>query len=155
MYWTRSSTGSIHKAGMDGSTPVTLVTGLESPVGVTIDFTSQRIYWTEGSSHKIQSSDLGGRDVKLVVQLPTTGSYPWGIAFWNDRIYWGNNENQTLQSCTKDGQDIQTLYIGTKPFRHITIVPVTDEPTNRTNDCEGRNCSTLCVLTQTSYRCLP
>ena len=53
MYRTRSSIGSIHKAGMDGTDPLTLVTGLNVPAGVTIDFGSRRLYWTQEYGHII------------------------------------------------------------------------------------------------------
>ena len=153
MYWTRYDAGSIHRAGMDGSNPETLVTGLNHPTGVTIDFALQRLYWAESGSNRIQSSDLDGRDLQLVVQL-SNGSVPWGIAVLNDRIYWGNEGNYRLQSATKDGRDVQTLYTSIKGISQITIVPAPDLVNNRTNDCEGRDCSKLCVLTPTSYRCL-
>ena len=130
MYWTRSSAGSIHKAGMDGSSPLTLFTGLNVPAGVTIDFASERLYWTEEYGQKIQASDLDGQDIQLVLQLPA-GSYPWGIAVWNDRIYWGNNGNYKLQSCAKDGQDIQTLYTETDKINGVTVVPDLDQRANR------------------------
>ena len=153
MYWPRYSAGSIHKAGMDGSSPVTLVSGLGKPVGVTIDFASRRLYWTESSMNKIQSSDLDGQDVRLVVQLPNYSS-PRGIAVFNDRIYWGNWGDMKLHSCNKDGEGLQTLHTETHEIAHITIVPPPDQPAGRRNDCEGRNCSKLCVLSPTSYRCL-
>ena len=137
---------------MDGSNLLTLVTGLNGPAGVTIDFASRKLYWTEYFGNVIQSSSLDGRDIQLVVQL--SNAYPYGIAVLNNRIYWGNSGNRKLQSSTKDGQDVQTLYTETNDIYHLSIVPAVDRPTTRTNDCETRNCSTLCVLTPTSYRCL-
>ena len=79
MYWMRYSAGSIHRAGTDGSSLLTLINGLNHPQGITIDFTSRGLYWTEYYGDRIQSSDLDGRDVQLVVQLPID-SMPWGIA---------------------------------------------------------------------------
>ena len=153
MYWTRYDLGSIHKAGMDGSYPHTLVTGLGQPRGVTIDMASGRLYWAELNSHQIQSSDLDGRDVRLVVQLPT-GSWSWGVAASSDRLYWGNDGDYKLQSSTKGGEDILTLYTESNQIRQVTIVPGVHPPKKRANDCAGRNCTTLCVLTSSSYRCL-
>ena len=153
MYWTRGSVSSIHRSGMDGSSPITLLTALRGPLGVKLDLASRRLYWAEYSSHQIKSSDLDGRDIQLVAQLPSR-TYPWGIAISNDRIYWGNPGNRTLQSCLKDGQDVQALYTEAGYARGLAIVPAVDQPTNRVNDCAGRQCSTLCVLTQASYRCL-
>ena len=92
MYWTiGSSAGSIRRAGMDWSSPLTLVTGLNYPTGVTIDFPSRRLYWTEYYGGKIQSSDLDGRAVQVVLQLPSN-SGPQGTAVLNDGIYWGTDK---------------------------------------------------------------
>ena len=153
MYWAIYSPGSIQRVEMDGSSPVVLLTGLEGPNGITIDFAHRRLYWTDLNSHKIQSSDLDGRNVRTLVQLGS-GSHPWGIGVINDRIYWGNEGNKKLESATMDGQDVKMLHTSTNSIRHITIVRAMDGPKNRTNPCEGRNCSKLCVLTRTSYRCL-
>ena len=156
MYWTSQSPGSIQKAGMDGSSPVTIVTGLNLPRGLAIDFAARRLYWADMNDNRIQTSDLDGRGFRTVVQLPGD-RYPWGIAVSKDRIYFGNNDsdgNNRLQSCTKDGQDIETLYTQDTHIRHMVLLPAVDRPTNRKNHCEGQNCSMLCVLSQTSYRCL-
>ena len=153
MYWTGNLAGTVHRAGMDGSSPVTLVTGLGLPRGLTIDFASQRLYWTEFSGHKIKSSNLNGKDIQLFAQLPS-GSQPWGIAVLNDRIYWGNQGNYKLQSGATDEAEYKTLYTETNSIRHLTVVSGVDQPTKRRNDCAGQKCSTLCVLTPTLYRCL-
>ena len=152
MYWTKAVPGSIDRAGMDSSSPVTLVTRWGSPHAITIDFPSRRLYWTEPSVPRIQSSDLYGGDLQLAVQLPDE-SFPYGITIFNDRIYWASAGDDKLQSSTKDGQDIQTLHTASN-ISHVTAVPAEDRPTTRLNDCAGRNCTTLCVLTPTSYRCL-
>ena len=149
MYWARYLAGSIHKAGMDGSNPITLVTGLIWPIGVTIDFASRRLYWAEDRNNRIQSSDLHGQDIRLVLQLPVD-SWPWGIAAWNGRIYWGNYDNGKLQSANMDGGDMQTLYTESKPIHYIAVVPSWDQQTNRKNHCAGRYCANLCVLTPAS-----
>ena len=151
VYWAKTS-GSIHKAGMDGSSPFSIVTGLSDPHRLTIDFASERLYWTDRSSNRIQTSDLNGRGLWTVVQLPSS-SYPWGVTLSNDRIYWGNWGNNKLQSSTKDGQDVQTLHTYTTDLRPIAIVPAWNQPRSRQNHCEGRSCSKLRVLTPTSYRC--
>ena len=135
------------------SDPLTILDGLTYPRGVTIDFASRRLFWAEFESNRIQSSDLVGRDIQLVVQLPS-GSEPFGITVVNDRIYWGGYGNCELQSGTKDGRDIQTLYNETSSIYHVTAVPALDQSPSRRNDCEGRHCSNLCVLTPTFYRCL-
>ena len=154
MYWTRLTTpGSISSAGMDGSSPLRLITGLGAPYGLTIDHSSQRLFWTDYTRNNIQSSDVDEQDVQLVLEFPS-GSNPWGITVLKGRIYWVNDGNNMLQSATKDGQDVQTLYTETNGMRQIIIAPAVNQPTNRTNDCAGRSCSKLYVLAPASYRCL-
>ena len=153
MYWTRYDAGTVGRAGMDGSSPTTLTTGLRTPEALTVDYALRRLFWAEQISNKIQSSDLDGRNLRTVVELPS-GSYPFGMALWNERIYFGGGGDFKLQRSSKAGQDIQTLYTETDFIRHIAIVPALDQPTVRMNHCEGRNCTKLCVLTPTSYHCL-
>ena len=153
MYWIRYSAGSLHKAGMDGWISSTIATGLDLPVGLTIDFVSRRLYWAEWGSNKIRASDFDGLSIRTAVELPSD-SQPHGITLLNDRIYWRNFENDKLQSSARDGRDIQTLHTDTSDIRHIVLVPAWNQPTNRKNHCEGQKCSKLCVLTPTSYRCL-
>ena len=153
MYWTRYSSGSLHRAGMDGSNSRTLATGLVGPRGMTIDVTSERFYGTERNSFTISSINLDGQGLRSLVQLPT-GSNPYGMAVYGDRIYWGKAGDKKLQSSTKDGKDVQTLYTDAQDIHHLVIVPSVEQPANRVNHCVGRNCSKLCVLTPTSYRCL-
>ena len=145
--------GSLHSAGMDGTGPTTLITGLKHPGGITIDFTSRKLYWTADSADQIQSCDLHGRGLQTVIQL-SSGAGPWGIVLLNDRIYWGNFKNKTLQSSTKDGTDIQTLCTDTHNVRLMTLVPGLDHPSSKTNHCAGQRCSKPCVLTTTSIRCV-
>ena len=153
MYWTRFSAGSLHKAGMDGSSPTTLVTSLGKPVGLTIDFASGRLYWAEWGTNMIKTSDTDGKGLQTAVQLPS-GSQPLGIALSSDRIYFGNFGNNKFQSSSRDGRDIQTLHTETNDIHHVMIVPAWNQLTNRPNHCKGQSCSKLCVLTPNSYRCL-
>ena len=143
MYWTRFSARSLHKAGMDGSSPVTLLSSLGEPLGLTIDFSLRRLYWGEYDSNKIQTSYMDGRGIQTAVQLPSS-SQPFGIALSSDRIYWGSYGDNKFQSSARDGKDIQTLYTETSNIIHIILVPAWNQPANRTNHCEGQSCSKLC-----------
>ena len=153
MYWTQFSAGSPHKAGMDGSSPATLVSGLGKSVGLTLDFASGRLYWAEWGTNMIRTSDMDGTGLQTAVQLPS-GSQPLGIALSSDRIYFGNFGDNKLQSSTRDGRDIQALYTETTDIHHVIIMSAWNQPTNRTNHCKGQSCSKLCVLNPTSYSCM-
>ena len=157
MHWTNYVrwSGSIWRSELDGRNPVTLVTGLRNPYGIAIDFSSQRLYWTESYANTIQSSDLRGQGVQTVFQVSDgLDRYPWGVGVVGDRIYWGTQGSYTLQSGSKSGGQIVTHYNGTNYLSNLAVVPSPDLPRNRTNHCEGHNCRKVCVLTATSSRCL-
>ena len=145
--------GSIMRAGMDGSDLVTVVVGIGKPRYITIDFATLRLFWVDTIADRIESSNLQGGSRRTVVQL--SSGYLMGIAVVHDRIYWGDYERRTLQSSTATGENIVTLHSETEYIYHLTVVPDSDLPPNRTNHCVGHNCEKVCVLTATSFRCLP
>ena len=127
MYWTTGGGGTIRRAEMDGSNSAVLLRGLSSPVGVTIDFGSSRLYWVEHGNHTIKSSDLNGNDIN--------GNSPWGIATLQDRVYWGTFADNKLHSITKAGEDVRTLYDGVNYVTQL-VMTTSDLPKDRTNHCE-------------------
>ena len=152
IYWTNWA-GAIWQAEMDGSNSRLLVSGLAGPTGITIDYVTSRLYWTNHSNHTIQSSNLQGKDIRTVTVATVSGASPWAIATLQDRIFWGTYGSSSLHSVTKVGEDVRTLYDGVNQV-HQLAVATSDLPRNRTNDCERWDCSRICVLTATHARCL-
>ena len=140
-------------AEMDGSNVAEIVSGVEEPGDITIDFDSSRLFWVTRDTNKVQSSNLDGTDVQLVVQL-SSGTEPWGIAITDDRLFWGNWGSESLQSSDKTGQDIETTYNGTHSIYSLTVAYPNPIQTRR-NHCEGQLCSSgICVLNKNSFRCV-
>ena len=153
IFGTTLAPSSINRASMDGTNPTTLVnTGLEHPWGITIDFKTSRLFWTDMHTNKIESSSLQGCDRRTVISLSDVGLL--GIAVSNERIYWGEYSGKKLQSSTKDGKEVITLHGGTNSVLGVALVPDLNLPQNRTNHCARNSCSRVCVLTTTSSRCL-
>ena len=157
MYWTKfwdiNSEGGIFKAEMDGTNAVEIVSGVVWPESIAIDFDSQRLFWTDEFVDKIQSSNLDGTDVQLVLQLSSAAG-PSGIVVTDERIFWGNSITKSLQSSDKAGHDIVTLYDGGYSIRHLAIAPQNLVQT-RPNHCEKQMCSGgVCVLNRNSFRCV-
>lgn len=84
MYWTDWVGGTIQWAEMDGRGPSVLISGLDSPHGITIEFDSSRLYWAERDSSEILSSDFQGKDIRTIVTL--SGNAPVGIATLSSRV---------------------------------------------------------------------
>ena len=158
MYWSAyayEGKDGILKAEMDGTNAAQIVTGLDLPAGIVIDFISYRLFWADYGTNKIQSSNLDGTDIQLVAQLsssPYTG--PWGIAVTDEQLFWGNYNAKSIQRSGKMGQDVQTLYNGTNSFNNLVVassIPVQTRP----NHCEGQKWSGgICVLNKYSFRCI-
>ena len=152
MYWTNDSKDRIFKAHMDGSNVEDVVTGLSIPAGIAIDPVASRLFWVDYDMNKVQSSRLDGHDVHLVTQL---SSRPWGIAVDSSgRLFWGTYDSKLLQTSETTGINMRTLHTATHSIQHLTMAGPGPVQT-RQNHCEGQNCSGICVLTATSFRCLP
>ena len=152
MYYTTGQAGkSIMRAGMDGSKPTTLVTELEWPYGITMDFETSQLFWTDFFGSKVESSDLRGADRKMITK---THIGPSGITCTDGRLYWGEFDSKELQSSAINGDDQTTLYTDKKSIAGVIVVPDLNRPPNRTNPCGKNSCAGVCVLTATSSRCL-
>ena len=155
MYWTTAdSPGSVKRGGLDGSEVSVIVTGRSYPAGIAIDFQRSHIYWTVGGEDRVKSSDMEGNDVQTVIQLPAdSGTY--GIALYGNRIYVRNWSSKKVQSFTTAGEDPQDLHTNTNHLYHLAIISARPHhPINRTNHCENRGCSKVCVLTRTAFKCV-
>ena len=155
MYYTTDEDNSIRRAGLDGSNPVTIISGEAGDYwDIATDFNSSTLFWTARSAHTIESSDLNGGNRRTIVRLPAN-SYPRGIALANDRIYWAHSgDEKKLQSGTIHGNDVITLLTDTKTIHALTLVPDLSLPQDRTNHCARNSCLKVCVLTAitaTSY----
>ena len=140
--------------GMDGTNPTVIADeGLGRAWGIAIDFKTSKLFWTDIWSSRIESSNFQGGKRRTI--LNNSIENPTGIAVADGRIYWGENDGQKLKSCTITGENVTTLYNGTVSIYGIALVPDVNLPQNRTNHCARHNCAKVCVLTASSYRCLP
>ena len=154
MFWTfYGRSGSLWRSWMDGSNANAIVTGLDLPLGITIDFQDSCLYWVTRGDDKVWSSDMQGQKARPILQR---SGYPnlVGIGVLGQRIYWTEMYTANLQSSTKAGSNIRLLHTGTSGFHRLAIIPRPDLPANGTNRCENRHCSGVCVLVPNSFRCL-
>lgn len=104
IYWTDwgREEAKIGKISMDGdpNTRVVLhnLTG-SWPNGITIDFTTRRIFWTDARFKVIESSNLNGSDRRLVIRIPR--QHPFSIAVFKDFIYWADWRSRAIFKANK------------------------------------------------------
>ena len=118
IYWTDSGTGGdnplqddkIQRANLDGSEIEDIITGLQSPRGITLDVPNGKMYWADLGAGKIQRANLNGSEVEDII----TGLLgPNGIALDLDgsKIYWADEFSGKIQCANLDGSNLKTLFV--------------------------------------------
>ena len=78
IYWTNAgsvgvfgnkipSTAKVQRANLDGSNIETLVTELETPVGIALDVDGGKMYWTDAGTGNVQRANLDGSNIETLV----------------------------------------------------------------------------------------
>eukprot|EP00058_Branchiostoma_floridae_P017764 XP_002603253.1 hypothetical protein BRAFLDRAFT_93318 [Branchiostoma floridae] len=156
MYWTDSKC--IYRAEMDGSDQTTIITGLQFPRAIAIDFKEDRLYYSD-QYYGIYSSDLLGNDIRQV--LYEDREYVGGIAVDEDSVYWSSTWSYSSSSwqgkigkLSKSDLTKTVLVDGLKHPRGIYLSPAA--PPAVTNDCNIRYDSTshICRSLRTSNHSL-
>ena len=180
MYWTYwGSSPKIEKASMDGSSPKAIVTdSLGSPSGLTMDYSTQTLYWTDPTLHTLERCSYDGSD-RMVISRTVTN--PFGITVLQNTLYWGDLENATIYSAPISDPSTTSVVIAGLLYKPLEMHVVSEErqPLGKqlcilkqnldliatlltiylvTNPCSDNNggCDYLCLLSSTSaqnYTC--
>ena len=112
VYWVDLETGTLNRKNQPGSIEGALISGLDNPRGLTIDYNNGFFYWTEdsnGGTDKVVRATLNGLNVTDIV---TSGlDSPHGIIYNKEtnRLYWVEVGNSRLRSSTTAGTNQQNL----------------------------------------------
>ena len=104
VYWTEmtgESGGTINSANVDGSGVTELASIFATPMGIAVDVTNSKLYWTN-SAGRIQSANLDGSGITNELQnLPS----PMDIALARGLVYWTQG-NGSVRLVNLTGQKI-------------------------------------------------
>ena len=92
MYWSYHGTlARIEKASMDGANRAVIhSSNLMRPLALTLDTSTQTLYWADGSLSKIETSGVDGSNRRVIIQLTGTNDI-FGIAIGNNNnIYFSD-----------------------------------------------------------------
>lgn len=118
IYWTETGnatarSGDIRRANVDGTGQQPLVTGLDSPIGIALDLSAGKMYWSESAFFSlpipgnIRYANLDGSSPKVL--LPTGGA-PTGLALdGGGRMYWADGGANNIDRANVDGTDRKVL----------------------------------------------
>jgi len=90
MYWTdHGSVPKIETASMDGTSRTAIhTTTLTTTYGLTLDYDTQTLYWTDYSRNRIEKSSVDGFNRVLVTT--TNVRDPYFITYYDGVLYWGD-----------------------------------------------------------------
>jgi sugar lactone lactonase YvrE len=110
LYWVNGDSGEVRRQWLDQGTPggVNIASSQPSPVEVTVDVKSMRVYWTDfgdGSDFggTVHSSDVDGANERTLA--PAQAS-PRGISVGPTYVYWANAGNGTVMRATATGMSV-------------------------------------------------
>ena len=87
---------------MDGTARMVLHdTNISSPVGMTLDYDTQTLYWIDSWLRTLESSGVDGSNRKLLTELPRF-SRPWDVTFFEGTLYWTDQQLNAIYSTSTD-----------------------------------------------------
>ena len=147
MFWSEwgYSDSRIERASLDGSNRTVFHVVKGRVNGLTIDFSDNRLYWTEVNNKSIGSIRLDGSDARNVV----TGNLlePSSVTQFEDFIYWSDWKAHRIERANKNSGDERMVVLDDiRPY--VTDLRVFHK--NRqtgSNPCSNNNggCSHLCI----------
>lgn len=160
MYWTEGQgSGSIERAGLDGSKRTVILSHIGRAHGLTIDHAARRLYWADLSTPAVDSYDLQTKKRKAIITQNIV--YPFSITQYQDYIYWTDWNTGDIERANKTNGTNRTKI-------HSRLESVTDllvfhaSRQSGWNPCAVANgeCSHLCIAlpgaggkTSTSHKC--
>ena len=149
MYWTdyegwrRTDTNKIRRANLDGSDVEDLVTlrwHRNRPIGIALDVSGGKIYWTDLDTDKIQRANLDGSNIEDLVTRTTGLRSPRGIALdvVSGKMYWTDYGTDKIQRANLDGSDVEDLVTTGLDFPNSIAIGIAT-PVNSTTVKEDVN----------------
>ena len=82
---------------MDGSDRFSMVTtDIKWPNGITIDYTTTRVYWVDAFHDTIESMNINGNDRQLILSNDNHLLHPFGVAVHAGFVFWSDWRNRSI-----------------------------------------------------------
>nr|XP_061813958.1 low-density lipoprotein receptor-related protein 1-like [Nerophis lumbriciformis] len=151
LYWTDGDNISI--ANTDGSNQSVLFTNQKGPVGLSIDFDTEQLYWISSGNSTINRCKLDGSGFEIIEGVKGKLTKATALAIMGDKLWWADQGTDQIGTCDKkDGGNWKVLRNSTSPMMHMKIYNETVQ--KGTNLCSNNNgdCSQLCLPTSPTTR---
>ena len=129
LYWTDyySSVPKILRVSMDGTSKTILHDAdLTAPYGLTIDYDTQTIYWTDYTRNRIERSNANGTSRSVVTT--SLVSDPYSITFYDGRLYWTDLNYNRILTVPVNSRTSTYLTSATGDMYGITVITAERQP---------------------------
>lgn len=116
MFWTDwGIVAKIEQSFMDGSDRRTIVnTSLSQPNGITVDYISEKIYWSDSDLNKIEYSNYDGTSRTTLETAASGLKYPFAVTVANNLLFWSDwDTNKVYVTHKIHGSDPDEGYFAT------------------------------------------
>jgi hypothetical protein len=120
IYWTDFNGGDIQRANLDGSGQTTILRGLSSPVGITLDLAGGQMYWGDIGIGSIGRASLDGTGQTILVSGLTGPGGP-ALDFAGGRMYWNDGGGGDIRRAYLDGTGQEILVSGQNRPNRVTL----------------------------------
>ncbi|XP_016139265.1 low-density lipoprotein receptor-related protein 1-like [Sinocyclocheilus grahami] len=152
LYWLDGD--NISMANMDGTNHTLLFTNQKGPVGLSIDYYMEQMYWISSGNSTINRCKLDGSGLEIIEGVKGKLTKATALAIMGDKLWWADQGTDQIGTCDKsDGGNWKVLRNNTSPMMHMKIYNETVHQLG-TNLCSKNNgdCSQLCLPTSPTTR---
>ena len=109
MFWTDYGVlAQIETAAMDGRERRTLhFSDISQPNGITIDYSSGRIYWSDAGLDRLEFSNFDGSGREVVENEMTGLVHPFSVTVVDNLLFWSDWETQKIYATHKEHGTLQ------------------------------------------------
>ena len=132
LYWTDvGKNPKIEQAAMDGTSRRVIVNqNLGAPNGLTMDHSSNRLYWIDAKLDRIEELDLNNRNRRVTLSF-TTDVSPFGLAMNQDWLYWSDWKTKTISRVSTSRGKKEVIAYGLKLPMDLFVYDAASSPGRR------------------------
>nr|XP_029501004.1 low-density lipoprotein receptor-related protein 1B-like [Oncorhynchus nerka] len=151
IYWTDGNT--INIANMDGSNSKVLHQNQREPVGLSIDYTANKLYWISSGNGTINRCNVDGSGLEVLESMKRELTKASALAVMGNKLWWADDDSAQLGTVNK--RDGRTPVVLRNKTSGVVYMKVYDREGQRgRNPCQVNNggCSQLCFPTSENTR---
>ncbi|XP_039602497.1 low-density lipoprotein receptor-related protein 1-like isoform X2 [Polypterus senegalus] len=151
LYWTDGDNISV--ANTDGSNRSVLFSNQKGPVGLSIDFHTDQLYWISSGNGTINRCFLDGSGLETIDGVKSRLTKATALAIMGDKLWWADHGTDHMGTCDKkDCGNWRVLRNSTSSMMHMKVY--NESVQVGSNACSKNNgdCSQLCLPTSETTR---